>query len=532
MINPRAFFTPLSRIQRRFTMSNAFPSGHKQTESTVSMADTIVNAPSTIRTSKGPNSTRIYHNPNIPHEPHPAGKNLVVLFDGTGDQFDSENSNIVKMASLLAKNDQTKQMFYYQPGFGTYTSPEMVNPFMANIVKKFDEAVAFSLGAHLMNGYEFLMQHYVPGDRICLFGFSRGAYTARALAGMLHKVGLLLPGNYQQVPFAYVMYQRDDVVGWNQSNAFKRTFGLNVPIHFLGVWDTVNSVGLLGRNLPFTASNTAVHTFRHAVSLDEHRAKFQPNLYNFPSPEELSLTLHSKQKQVLSQSAFVESLEARSTETDRKEVWFAGCHCDIGGGSVLNTTANDLARIPLRWMIRECFRTNSGIIFDKAALHTVGLDPARLEPDLVHLPRPPPLPTSSLRLQNRPSSNDPPPLEELQLKGFMFSDGIVRVPEPPEDMEEQEELKDALSPIYDQLVLAPMWNLLEWIPFRVDNMGLKGKAGTSYWPNFRKARNIPKQTEGFHVHRSVKMRMEAMAAVGGTTYKPGPQFDVEPIWVD
>jgi uncharacterized protein (DUF2235 family) len=165
------------------------------------------------------------------------------------------------------------------------------------------------------------------------------------------QVGLLQPGNFQQVPFAYAMYTRDDTTGWNQSNAFKHTFSLSVNIHFLGVWcvsnscaypilvplsfnavlrllqiqrDTVNSVGIIGRYLPFTASNTVVHTFRHAVSLDEHRAKFQPNLWNFPSAYELSLAV-DKQKRELRPGMHMESNDEKA-DADMKEVWFAGCH--------------------------------------------------------------------------------------------------------------------------------------------------------------------------------------------------------------
>ena len=74
------------------------------------------------------------------------------------------------------------------------------------------------------------------GDKICLFGFSRGAYTARALAGMLHKVGLLPANNHQQIPFAYQMYSRSDAAGWDQSTQFKKAFSIDVTIEFIGVW--------------------------------------------------------------------------------------------------------------------------------------------------------------------------------------------------------------------------------------------------------------------------------------------------------
>ncbi|KAF8868076.1 hypothetical protein CPB84DRAFT_1451507 [Gymnopilus junonius] len=160
---------------------------------------------------------------------------------------------------------------------------------MSSVTKTIDEMFALHLDAHVMGGYEFLMQNYLTGDRICLFGFSRGAYTARSLAGMLHKVGLLPAGNFQQVPFAYKMYTRADDVGWNNQPSSRRRFCTDVSIEFIGVWDTVDSVGIIPRRLPFTTSNTIVRTFRHAVSLDERRAKFKANLWNRPDEDELKL---------------------------------------------------------------------------------------------------------------------------------------------------------------------------------------------------------------------------------------------------
>ena len=79
------------------------------------------------------------------------------------------------------------------------------------------------------------------------------------------QVGLLPACNHQQVPFAYKMFKRTDAIGWAQSTAFKKAFSMDVDIEFIGVWDTVSSVGLFPRKLPFTTSNTAVRTFRHAV---------------------------------------------------------------------------------------------------------------------------------------------------------------------------------------------------------------------------------------------------------------------------
>jgi uncharacterized protein (DUF2235 family) len=137
---------------------------------------------------------------------------------------------------------------------------------------------------------------------------------------MIHKVGLLPTCNHQQVPFAYKMYTKADDEGWKQLNAFKKAFSNEVDIEFLGVWqvvlhkpfrtktavltflvfyrDTVNLVGLIPRRLPFTTSNKVVKTFRHAVALDERRAKFKANLWNRPHPTEqiLSVTDQKLQK--------------------------------------------------------------------------------------------------------------------------------------------------------------------------------------------------------------------------------------------
>lgn len=126
---------------------------------------------------------------------------------------------------------------------------------------------------------------------------------------------------------------------------------------------------------------------------------------------------------------------------------------DIGGGSVPNGTRNSLARIPLRWMIRQCFLANTGIMFHKSTFPKVGLDPDTLYP--IVLPRPP------MILQDRNKHTIPVPkpliISDDRL-AVVYSDGERFVNEAEED------LADALSPIYDQLSLAKYWWFLEWIP--------------------------------------------------------------------
>ncbi|KAG6329587.1 hypothetical protein ID866_9501, partial [Astraeus odoratus] len=388
-----------------------------------------------------------------------------------------DNSNIVQLFSMLKKDDPSQQMVYYQvstmpipisysdtgatkAGIGTYTIPQIATPFMSKVRKTIDMMVGKHLDAHVMGGYEFLMQNctYQAGDKICLFGFSRGAYTARALAGMLHKVGLLPQCNHQQVPFAYKMFTQDDKTGWTQSKAFKKAFSIDVDIEFVGVWDTVNSVGIIPRRLPFTKVNDKIRYFRHAISLDERRARFKPNFYNRVIDADKALGVqkgempksckkhpgedaaHHERRASHEKNSLNEMERHYSqsiTETNVEEVWFVGCHCDVGGGSVPNATRYSLARIPLRWMIREIFKTKVGILFHGSMFKKIGLDPTKL----YHRPHDRPL--------------------------ALYETESTVLPRPPDDPfvdEETEDLYDALSPIYDQLKIAPYWWTLEVLP--------------------------------------------------------------------
>jgi uncharacterized protein (DUF2235 family) len=494
--------------------------------------------------------------PSIPTS-HPY-RTLVVCFDGTGDQFDTDNSNIVEFFGLLKKDDPNKQLVYYQAGIGSYTSPQIATPFFAKVSKLADEAVAWDLDTHIMGGYEFLMQNYRANDKICIFGFSRGSYTARCLAGMIHKVGLLPISNNQQIPFAYKMYTTADEVGWKQSNGFKKTFSIDVDIEFVGVWDTVNSVGLIPRRLPFTTSNTVVSTFRHAVSLDERRAKFKANLWNRPQKHEELLSIsdqkvaaeaNAKGKSTIQQytegvEQYTEDLEqyrgsfnqseslgdlegkygrSRATPTDVDEVWFIGCHCDVGGGSVDNGVKPCTARIALRWMIRECFKTNSGILFNTDDMKGIGLDPASLYP--VVLPRPPAIPINP---------SDPTMFIADAPKKEPTAEEIAKISEQQLTLTEEEiELQDALAPIYDVLATGWAWWILEVYPLKYKYQTADNQWHTSFKWNLGAGRHIPSQsTKGVRVHRSVKTRLDAHYK-DGRKYFPKANLDLKYVtWVD
>ncbi|KZS92263.1 hypothetical protein SISNIDRAFT_429504 [Sistotremastrum niveocremeum HHB9708] len=435
-------------------------------------------------------------------------RTLVLCFDGTGDEFGDDNSNIVKFFRLLKKNDPTRQMCYYQAGIGTYSNPSIATPGAAFVANKLDEAVAWYLHAHVQEGYEFLMQNYIAGDRICIFGFSRGAYTARAVAGMVHSIGLIPPWNKQQVPFAWKIYRDGSPEGLIKASEFKATFSINVIIDYVGVFDTVASVGVLSsKELPFAASNRAIRVFRHALSLDERRVKFKTS--HFHNPPKISDHTEDRIKahQITGSLSQDDALRGKRVdpnatatrnkkrpETDALEVWFAGCHCDVGGGSVKSNVGINLAMIPLRWMIKETIATNTGILYDLAQLDLIGLTPH-------HLPLHPSVPYPQL----------------VDIPGD--HEGVGTRQSNPMPFEEQD---DALSKKYDALQLAWPWWILEIIPFRTKQLNEAHEQVWGYpWPNLGRGRGIPDPWKrDLNIHRSVKYRINEQG------YKP------KAFWVD
>jgi len=425
--------------------------------------------------------------------PSHEARTLVLCFDETGNQFGLDNSNVAALFSMLRKDDRSQQLVYYQAGIGTNTIPNVATPFWAQVDKILDGAYAKHMDAYIMGGYEFLMENYNEGDKICIFGFSRGAYTAQALAGMVHKVGLLPASDHQQIPFAYKMFSRDDKTGWAQSIEFKKAFSVNVKIEFVGVWDTVCSVGLRQHTPPFTASNTAIRYFRHAISLDEHRVKFMANYYHLRHEDdqkgtELGEVPLSNQRHSHPQNE--EEYDSRSTETDVREVWFAGCHRDVGGGSVVHGTRNSLARIPLRWMIRQCFLANIGIQFYRESLKDIGLDFNTLYPFVT--PRPAALKAEeSVVSQLKASAHNAEPTD------VTLTDEVQASPSAASTFksEEDEELVDALCPIYDELKLSKAWWILEILPMRYRTQTRSNKRKSHWRMNLGRPREIPRAVE-------------------------------------
>ncbi|KAI5998211.1 hypothetical protein EDD15DRAFT_2409066 [Pisolithus albus] len=485
-------------------------------------------------TVDGSSATRTSESDNVIPPTH-ACRTLVLCFDGTGDQFDADNSNVVQFFSMLKKDDPREQMVYYQAGIGTYTVPQIATPLHAKLSKIIDLMVGNHLDAHVMDQ---------AGDKICLFGFSRGAYTARALAGMLHKVGLLPPCNYQQVPFAYHMYSRDDQGGWKQSKLFKKAYSIDVDVEFVGVWDTVNSVGIIPRWLPFTKANNHIRFFRHALSLDEHRIRFTPSFYHqstqadnelgvqkgeMPRSVKRSRTGHNRygqfQHDKRNQNGHHDESSCQDpecfctepvTKTDVNEVWFAGCHCDVGGGSVKNGARNSLARISLRWMIREIFKAGVGILFYRSMFQQIGMDPSTL-----HTPFAP-----------RPQIIFNSPIKAGYVTPDHGTDEAIQCnPDGKFVSEELEDLYDARSEVHDELTHTPSWWILEVIPQMLHFQREEDhQLAKEIRVNMGKGRRIPKR-EPPKVHRTVQIRMAAEDLREGK-YQPKAKMTSAPVWVD
>lgn len=284
-------------------------------------------------------------------------KNIVICCDGTGNEYSDRNSNVVKLYGVLLI-DRSRQVGYYHPGVGTMGAPSAHN----KITKAWSVLMGLAFGVGLLanvgDAYRYLMNVYEEGDLVFLFGFSRGAYTVRALAGVLHMFGLLYPGNDGLIPYILRMYAKRTrkAAGMTQTfdvaAGFKETFCRHCPLHFVGVWDTVSSVGWIWDpvRLPYTAQNPDMANGRHAVSIDERRCYFRSNLWGPQLPQQQSL----------------------------KQVWFAGVHSDVGGSYA--DMQSGLSQIALEWML--CEAVSLGLL----------VNPAAAAKALGRVPPPPPVP--------------------------------------------------------------------------------------------------------------------------------------------
>ncbi|HEY1589603.1 MAG TPA: DUF2235 domain-containing protein, partial [Rhodanobacter sp.] len=251
---------------------------------------------------------------------------------------------------LIALRDSTgvEQLVNYIPGVGV----------ASGWVHLLGGAFGYGLSGNVLRGYRRLCETWQPGDELYLFGFSRGAYTARSLAGLIRKCGLLKAGrdgslSKAAISGAYDFY-RDTTIQPDDAAAqdFRKRHSIEIDIHFVGVWDTVGSLGIpdTASWFPFARSRYQFHDTElskivkyayQALALDEHRADFAPAVWTRnPYSVKPGETLTSKK---------LEQIEI-------EQRWFIGAHADIGGGNDCDGAGrkpDPLPELPLAWLQRK-----------------------------------------------------------------------------------------------------------------------------------------------------------------------------------
>lgn len=284
-------------------------------------------------------------------------KRLIVCCDGTWNRADQERNetpsptNVIRIAYRVAKRDgATPQIVFYHQGVGTGNAVDRLS----------GGAFGEGLEDNIFDAYRFLIANYEPGDEIFFFGFSRGAYTARSIGGMIRKCGILQRESIQQYKKALLLYQDPDVdPDGGQAVAFRKEHSIvkegSIPIQCIGVWDTVGSLGIPLRGLRSltrrkyqfhdTELSSSVKNAFHALAIDEHRAPFEPTLW--------------------------EDIDKAGQSVEQS--WFCGAHSDVGGGY----PDRGLSDIALQWMMDKA--QSAGLVFDQAVIQRLPLQPNPLQ---------------------------------------------------------------------------------------------------------------------------------------------------------
>lgn len=275
-------------------------------------------------------------------------KNIVLCLDGTGNQLKANaNSNVVNLYSMLDLSDPEKQVAFYDPGVGTQGARGAWTTWGQKLTKLLGLAFGFGIKDNLEEALVYLMQTYQPGDRVFIFGFSRGAFTARGLTGLTYRTGVMRHGAENLAPYVVAAFTKGKAFSdddWKKLDRFASTFSvrtdksLALPVHFLGLWDSVKALGILRPDpkWPYTRQLPNARHIYHAVSLDERRRPYAEYL----------VKLHPKSKSLL------------------QETWFAGVHSDVGGGFADHP---ELSKIALKWMADRAL--DQGIEFTAKAYH-------------------------------------------------------------------------------------------------------------------------------------------------------------------
>lgn len=284
-------------------------------------------------------------------------KRIIVCCDGTWNKPGNKDrgqvvkTNVQKLyESVTAGESWQQQVKFYGQGVGTAYS--LKDHFLGG-------GTGLGIDANIQDAYKFIMWNYSPGDHIYLFGFSRGAYTVRSLAGLIRNCGIMKPDFLDIISEAYHLYRdRTDLTHPDSDlmKAFKKSYGTEKEsnVYFMGVWDTVGSLGIPIRwfdwlnkkyNFHDVKLSSSVKYAYHALAIDERRKIFEPSLWEISAD-----AMNASDPQICQQ------------------VWFPGVHSNVGGG-YLDCGLSD---ITLHWMIDKANAT--GLEFDKTYVAGLKVD--------------------------------------------------------------------------------------------------------------------------------------------------------------
>ena len=267
------------------------------------------------------------------------GKKIVICADGTWNRPEQNlkedfPTNVLRLARAIKPFGKNKapQHVFYDWGLGSYH-----DKVSAGVTGK-------GLDKNIMDNYRYIVQNYSPGDEIYLFGFSRGAYTVRALCGLINSCGILKKPDASLIQKAFDHYRKPGdayIPKGSESVKFRKKYSHpSREIKFAGAWDTVGAMGIPIRFLGFleekdefydTKIGRNVRIARHALAIDEHRSDFEPTIW------------------------------IQRKNMDIQQVWFVGAHSDIGGSYKPDKDGSSLSDIPFGWMIREAEKSGLAI---------------------------------------------------------------------------------------------------------------------------------------------------------------------------
>ncbi|WP_298291410.1 DUF2235 domain-containing protein [uncultured Litoreibacter sp.] len=323
-------------------------------------------------------------------------RKIIVCMDGTGNDVGDRQTNILRLYRCLVTDSDTQRAIYV-PGVGTNDSQSLMGRNWQRFKGVLGLAFGLGLEDNVMNAYRKICLTHEDGDEILLFGFSRGAYAVRVLAGFINDFGLLGAHELHLAPQVFRAYRQitdaddddPDSEVYQRLREYEEVLEVrHVPVRFLGLYDTVSSMirfRRLWHNFRTTGSflefgthssvnrNPSVEMVRHALAIDERRSMFRAQPW---SP-------------VRYYGNRFKSGDGKPQ--DVKQMWFPGYHSDIGGSPLEHRAG--IGKITLLWMLGELEKAGVPLEFvgERVDDYVHGADPEKRTPGGLRYSDPDPL---------------------------------------------------------------------------------------------------------------------------------------------